>query len=257
MNATPLINKNAIVTGGNQGIGKGLALALAQAGANVVIQYHTAHDKAEKTVNEIKALGRQAIAIQADFSEANASEQFFEKALKELHTIDILVNCAAIYHRGPLLELSPDLYEKFQQINVDVPLRLILCLARHLIQRKVSGSIINISSISGLMPSIGSSVHACAKAALNMLTKCAALELGPYKIRVNGIAPGGTETESNEPYIKQDPEGWKKIVEKIPLRRAGRPSDYAGLAVLLASEASSWITGVTIPVDGGSTIGCQ
>lgn len=253
----PLSNKNAIVTGGNQGIGKGLALALAQAGANIVIQYNTAHDKAEKTVNEIKALGRQALAIQSDFSQTNAPEQFFEKALKELGDIDILVNCAAIYHRGPLLDISPDLYAKFQRINVGAPLRLIQCLARHLIQRKVPGSIINISSISGLRPSIGVSAHACAKAALNMLTSCAALELAPYQIRVNGIAPGGTETESNEPYITQDPEGWKQIVERIPLKRAGRPSDYAGLAVLLASEASSWLTGMTITVDGGSTISWQ
>lgn len=90
-----------------------------------------------------------------------------------------------------------------------------------------------------------------------MLTKCAALELAPYQIRVNGIAPGQTETESNLPYMEQDPEGWNRVINKIPLGRAGRPSDMGGLAVFLASDEASWLTGVTIPIDGGSIISWQ
>ncbi len=249
-----LSNKSAIVTGGGQGIGKGLALALAKAGANVVIHYHVAADKADTTANEIRKLGRRAITIQSDFSQANAPEAFLNTAISQLGSIDILVNCAAIYHRGPLLNLSPELFTKMQQMNVEVPLRLIQGLAHHLIERKAPGSIINISSISGLRPAIGSCAHSCAKAALNMLTASAALELAPYQIRVNGIAPGVTETESNEPYMKQDPKAWKEMIETIPLKRGGYPSDYAGLVVLLASDASSWLTGVTITCDGGTTI---
>lgn len=249
-----LINKKAIVTGGNQGIGKGIAIALAQAGADIVIQYRAAQDKAEATVEEIKQLGRTAYAIQADFVAKDGPEQFLQAAINKLGAASILVNCAAAYERAPLLKIKSETFAWMQKVNVEVPLRLIQNFANHLIAKKIPGSIINISSISGSMPIVGSALNSCSKAGLNMLTKSAALELAPHQIRVNGIAPGATETESNVPYIEKDPEDWHRVIEKIPLRRAGQPEDYAGLAVLLASDASSWLTGVTIICDGGTTI---
>lgn len=249
-----LINKKAIVTGGGQGIGKAIALGLAKAGADVIIQYHSAKDKALKTVDEIKQLNRHAIAIQSDFTDENAPEFFLATAIKEFQTIDILVNCAAAYDRGPFLELTYEKLAWMQQVNVEVPFRLIQGVARHLMARKSPGSIINISSISGSMPSVGSCLNSCSKAGLNMLTRCAALELAPYQIRVNGIAPGTTETESNLPYIQQDPEAWQRTINNVPLKRIGQPNDFATLVVLLASEDSDWITGVTITCDGGQTI---
>src|SRR3990167_3628627 len=116
------------------------------------------------------------------------------------------------------------------------------------------GSIITISSFFSFKPELGNTLIACSKAGLNMLTKCAALELGPHQIRVNAIAPGRTQTPSNQPFMEQNPEGWQAIINKIPLKRAGLPDDFVGLAVLLASDASSWMTGTTISCDGGFTI---
>lgn len=249
-----LINKRAIVTGGSQGIGKGIAIALAKAGADVVIQYHSAKDKALLTVDEIKKLGRRSIAIQSDFTENDAPELFLKSAISEFNTIDILVNCAAAYDRGALLRLTHEQFAWMQKVNVEVPFRLIQGMANHLIERKSPGSIINISSISGITPSIGSCLNSCSKAGLNMLTRSAALELAPYQIRVNGIAPGTTDTESNLPFMQKDPSGWQQIIDDIPLKRVGLPEDYSGLVVLLASNASSWMTGVTIACDGGKTI---
>lgn len=249
-----LINKRAIVTGGSQGIGKGIAIALAQAGADVIIQYLSAKDKAFVVVDEIKKLGRKGTAIQSDFTENDAPELFLKSAISEFNTIDILVNSAAAYDRGPILELTNQQFAWMQKVNVEVPFRLIQGIAHHLIKRKSAGSIINISSISGITPSVGSCLNSCSKAGLNMLTRSAALELAPYQIRVNGIAPGTTDTESNLPYVQKDPSGWQQMIDNIPLKRVGHPEDYAGLAVLLASDASSWITGVTIACDGGKTI---
>lgn len=249
-----LMNKRAIVTGGSQGIGKGIAIALAEAGADVVIQYHSAKDKALLTVDEIQKLGRRSFAIQSDFTEKDAPELFLKAAISEFNTIDILVNCAAAYDRGPILGLTHEQFAWMQKVNVEVPFRLIQGIANDLIERKSPGSIINISSISGITPSVGSCLNSCSKAGLNMLTRSAALELAPYQIRVNGIAPGTTDTESNLPFRQKDPSGWQQIIDNIPLKRIGYPEDYAGLVVLLASNASSWITGVTIACDGGKTI---
>ena len=208
-------------------------------------------------VKEIEGLGRRAFAVQADFFEEKGPEYFFEQIIKKTETLDILVNCAAAYERGSLLEIKSETFSWMYKINVEVPLKLIQHMALHLIKRKAAGSVINISSISGSMPSIGSCLNSCSKAGLDMLTKSAALELAPYNIRVNGIAPGATETESNQPYIQQDPKGWQSMIKKIPLGRAGLPQDIGMLAVFLASEASGWITGVTVICDGGTTLSWQ
>ena len=252
-----LKNKKAIVTGGNQGIGKAIGIALAKAGADVIIQYRVAQDKALETINEIEKLGRLVFAIQSDFTEKDAAEKFLQLALDKFDTVDILINCAAAYERGPLLEINPEALAWMHKVNVETPLRLIQNFSRYLINKKITGSIINISSISAFRPVKGSCLNSCSKAALDMLTKCAALELGAYQIRVNGIAPGQTETESNQPSMEQDPMSWNQVIKKIPMGRTGKPHDISALAVFLASDDASWITGVTIPVDGGSIISWQ
>lgn len=252
-----LRNKKAIVTGGNQGIGKGIAIALAKAGADVVIQYRAAESKALATVDEIRQMGRTAYAIQSDFVEVDAPKKFIKSAIEKIQTADILVNCAAAYERQAFLEIKPETFAWMHRVNVEVPLILIQEFSRHLISEKHTGNIINISSISSLRPICGSGLNSCSKAGLNMLTKCAALELGKYQIRVNGIAPGQTETESNLPFMENDSEGWNQVIKKIPLGRAGKPNDIGSLAVFLASDEASWLTGVTIPVDGGLIISWQ
>lgn len=252
-----LKKRSAIITGGSQGIGRGIAIGLAQAGADIVIQYCSAKEKANEVADEIKQFGRNVFVIQSDFTEDQSPENFINQAIQEFGQIDILVNCAAGYQRDPFLEVNSDTFAKMQKLNVEIPLRLIQRLACHLIERKTKGSIINISSIASIKPTIGSCYISCTKASLDMLTQSAALELAPHQIRVNGIAPGMTETESNQPYIIQDPKGWASKIKTIPLGRAGQPQDYAGLAVFLASDMSSWLTGVTIPCDGGALINWQ
>jgi len=249
-----LIGKKAIVTGGSQGIGKGIAIALAKAGADVVIQYHSAKYKAQEVVDQINKTDQTATAIQSDFTEEKAPELFIEEAIRELKTVDILVNCAAAYDRGPLLDLTAEQFAWMQKVNVEVPFRLIQAFVKHHIDRRMPGSIINISSISGLMPSIGSCLNSCSKAGLNMLTRSAALELAPYQIRVNSIAPGLVDTESNLDFKTGDPQGWQNALNEIPIGRVGQPIDCAQLAVFLASDDSSWITGAVIPIDGGMSI---
>jgi len=250
-----LKGKKAIVTGGGQSIGKSIALSLARAGADVIIQYRSAESEtnALQTVQEIKNLGCDAKAIQAEFLEKNGPENFIATCVQAFKTPNILVNCAASYEYAHFLDITPDHFASIQKTNVEVPLRLIQAFARNLIKHKAPGSVINISSFFSLKPEVGNSLIACSKAGINILTKCAALELGPNHIRVNAIAPGRTETPSNQPLMK-DKKVWQGIVDKIPLGRAGRPDDYAGLAVLLASDASSWITGEVISCDGGYTI---
>lgn len=250
-----LQGKKAIVTAGVQSIGKSIALGLAEAGADVLIQYRSSASEknAQHTVEQIRKLGRNATALQADFMTENAPELFIQSAIDTFKTADILVSCAADYEYAPLLDITPGRLASIQKMNIEVPLRLIQAFARELIKRKASGSIINISSFFSFKPEVGNTLIACSKAGLNMLTKCAALELAPHQIRVNGIAPGRTQTPSNQPLI-DNPKAWQAVIDKIPLGRAGLPDDYAGLAVLLASDASSWITGTTILCDGGCTI---
>lgn len=250
-----LKDKRAVVTGGGQGIGKGIAIALAEEGADIIIQYRNSQEQALGTIEDLKKLGRNAIAIQSDFTHESAPEKFIATALKEFGALDILVNCAAAYDRSPLLELTHEKLAWMHKMNVEIPLRLIQSISQHFIKRKLPGSIINISSIAGFKPNIGSTLISCSKAALDMLTKCAALELASYQIRVNGIAPGMTDTESNQCYKETNPIGWQHAIDRIPLQRIGQPSDYAGLAVFLASEESSWLTGVTINCDGGQLLG--
>ncbi len=253
----PLKGKKAIVTGGGESIGKSIALGLAKAGADIVIQYRSdsSEERALHTVADIKKMGRFAIAIKSNFMEKNAPEALISSAILALKTPDILVNCAAAYEYSLLLDITPEAFAMIQKINVEIPLRLIQAFSRDLINRKATGSIINISSFFSIRPALGNTLIACSKAALNSLTQCAALELGPHQIRVNGIAPGRTETPSNQVMMKQDPLAWQAIIDRIPIGRAGLPDDYAGLAVLLASDASSYITGTTIVCDGGFTIG--
>ncbi len=194
------LNKNAIVTGGSQGIGAGIAIALAKADANVVIQYRSAKEKAYSVVDQIKQMGRTATAIQSDFTEKNAPEIFIENAIHTLETADILINCAAAYERGPFLDVTADQFSWMQKVNVDVPFKLIQIFARHCIDRKSSGSVINVSSISGLMPSNGSCLNSCSKAGLDMLTRSAELEsIDDLLIKLSGDSDSLNNNE--EKYI--------------------------------------------------------
>ncbi len=227
-----LAGKKTIVTGANRSIGQAIALAFAKEGADVVISYRSDKEGAESTINEIEKMGRKGKAIFADFSQQGGVQEFFKSAVDFLKSIDILVNNAAIWDTTEFFAMKEENFEHLLRVNVAVPLFLSQMVAQHMIEKKIAGSIINISSITGVRPYPGRTCFATSKAALNMMTQNMALDLAKYQIRVNAIAPGST------PYEFSD-----ERVEEIPLGRFGKPEDHAHAAVYLASEESSWKTG--------------
>ena len=242
-----LKGKKAIITGANRSIGKAIAVAFAKEGADALISYRSDEEGASKTVAFIEKLGRQAKAVYADFSQFEDIKLFFDEAVDFLGQVDLLVNNAAGYDTSDFLNLNPDDFNQLLQIGVAAPMLLTQMVAHQMVGRGVGGSIINISSISGLRPFQNRVAHSTAKAALNMLTKSCALELGKFNIRINAIAPGSTPYDSSK-------EGF--AIEGIPLIRAGTPEDQANAAVFLASEDSAWMTGQVMVVDGGHILSC-
>lgn len=242
-----LFGKKAIVTGGNRSIGKAIAIAYANEGADVVVSYRTDEKGASETIKEIQKLGRSCKAIYADFSHLKETEVFFNHALEFLGRVDILVNNAAGYDTSPFLELKADQFENLLKIGVIAPMRLTQLAAQHMIKENISGNIINISAISGIRPYPNRTAHSAAKAALNMLTQSTALELAPHNIRVNAIAPGATPYDESTIYQNA-------AIMNIPLKRAGTANEQAQAAVYLASEDASWITGQILIIDGGQSL---
>jgi NAD(P)-dependent dehydrogenase (short-subunit alcohol dehydrogenase family) len=240
-----LQNKKAIITGANRSIGRAIALEFAKQGADVAISYRSHEKGAQDTIAAVQKLHRSGIALHADFLEVDEIESFFNKALEFLGSVDILVNNAARYNTTPFLDLRIPIFEELLKVGVCAPLFLIQLAAKHMIGQKISGSIINISSISGSRPYPSRTAHSTAKAALNMLTQSASLELAPFGIRVNAIAPGDTPYEEVKQPIS---------VEHIPLQRVGKAQDHANTAVFLASEESSWMTGQIVTIDGGQSL---
>lgn len=242
-----LLGKKAIVTGANKSIGKAIAVAFAEEGADVVISYRTDGNGASETLKAIQDIGRSGRAIHADFIEIKEVERFFKEAIDFLGHVDILVNNAAGYDSSPFLELNVETFEYLLKAGVVAPMLLTQLVAKHMTQEKIAGKIINISSISGNRPYPNRVAHSTAKSALNMLTQSTALELAAYNIRVNAIAPGVTPYDESTIYDSSVRGG-------IPLQRAGIPRDHASAAIYLASDDSSWVTGHILIVDGGQSL---
>ncbi len=215
-----LLGKKAIVTGANKSIGKAIAIAFANEGADVVISYRSDEKGAADTVKAIKGIGRLSKAIYSDFIEVKEVEHFFKQAIDFLGHIDILVNNAAGYDTSSFLDLSVEKFEYLLKAGVMAPMLLTQLVAKHMIQEKIAGKIINISSISGNRPYPNRVAHSTAKGALNMLTQSTALELASYNIRVNAIAPGATPYDESSIFESS-------VMEGIPLKRAGTPRDQA------------------------------
>lgn len=242
-----LLGKKAIVTGANKSIGRAIAFAFAEEGADVVISYRSDEKGGIETAEAMQNKGRLSTAFHADFIESTAIEYFFEQAIDFLGHIDILVNNAAGYDTTAFLDLSVEKFEYLLKAGVMAPMLLTQLVAKHMIKEKICGRIINVSSISGLRPYPNRVAHSTAKSALNMLTQSTALELAPYNIRVNALVPGATPYDELTIYDETVSKG-------IPLKRAGTPKDQANAAVYLASDESSWVTGHMLIVDGGQSL---
>lgn len=243
-------NKVALVTGGGRGIGHAAAIALAKEGADVAVNYSGSREMAEQTVREICALGRRAVAVQADVGKEEDCIRMFSKVKDELGSVDVLVNNAGITRDNLAVRMSED--EFMQVINTNLK-GAFLCmkLAGKEMMKKRYGRIINISSISGVHGNAGQINYCAAKAGLIGMTKCLARELASRGVTVNAVAPGYIDTQMTEVL----PEKIKaSVLDKIPLGRMGEPDDIAQTVVFLASDGASYITGQTIMVDGGMGI---
>lgn len=247
-----LLNKNALVTGGSRGIGRAIAIAFAKEGANVAINYNTNDLAATNTVSEINKLGVRSNAFQADTSSASQVHEMIDDVLKEFGVIDILVNNAGIIRRKPFLEISEEEWDLVLGINLKGYFLCGQAAARHMVDRN-QGKIINIQSTAQIQAGLNVTHYSVAKAGVAMLTKQMALELAQYKINVNGIAPGLTETDLNRKDLA-DPEFRSRRLSRIPMKVILRPEDLAGAAVYLASDDSRFVTGTTIFVDAGTTV---
>jgi NAD(P)-dependent dehydrogenase (short-subunit alcohol dehydrogenase family) len=244
-----LRGKVAIVTGGSRGIGKAIALGFAEAGADITIA-DVNMEEANKTVGEIKALHRRALAVETNISIKSQVDNMVAKTVEELGTIDILVNDAAINIMRPLVDLREDGWDKV--MNVDLK-GYFLCsqAAAKVMMGKQRGNIINMVSTGAAKAAPGLGAYSIAKAGVVMLTKLLAVELASYNIRVNAIGPYLVKTAFSQP-MWADPDACKSLEASIPLGRIAEPQDILSTALFLASDASSYITGQTIFVDGGT-----
>jgi NAD(P)-dependent dehydrogenase (short-subunit alcohol dehydrogenase family) len=247
-----LSGKVAVVTGGRRGIGKAIALALAGAGADIALGDRTIDDgQLEAAAAEVKKLGRRSLAVKADITIKAEVDSFFQKVADELGSVDILVNNAAMNVRAPLLELGEDGWDRV--INTDLK-GCYLCAqaaGRVMVSQK-RGNIINIASTAALKAAPQMGAYCIAKAGVVMLTKVLAVELGQYNIRANAVAPYIVKTKFSQP-LWSEPEALKQIEAEIPVGRLAETGDIVGAVLFLAADASSYITGQTIIVDGGST----
>lgn len=247
-----LEGKVALVTGGSRGIGRAIALAFADAGADVAISSRKLPDL-ELVAEEIKAKGRKSMALASHIAKLEDSQTLVEKVKGEWGRIDILVNNAGTNpYYGPLLDAEEWAWDVTMNVNLKGPFLLGQLVAK-VMREQGGGSIINIASIAGIIPS-ELNIYSVTKAGLIMLTKVMAKEWGQYKIRVNAIAPGVVKTRLSEALWKEPAKGEEAAGSKA-LGYIGLPEDIAGAALFLASDASSYLTGETILVDGGESVG--
>lgn len=250
--AFSLDGKVAVITGAGGGIGRWLAAGLGVAGARVLLTDNATEPMAE-VERTLAAAGVEAASLDVDLVEEDAPERIVAGTLDRFSRLDVLVNCAAVNRRMPILEMDRDTYDLIMRLNLRVP--YFLSRAAAPVMRDGSGgSIVNISSLNAAYALEQISVYGPAKAGLSQLTRVMALEWAAYGIRANAIAPGFMDTPLAEP-IWADPERRRWILNRVPLRRPGLPSELVGTCLLLASDAGAFLTGQTLYVDGGALAG--
>jgi 3-oxoacyl-[acyl-carrier protein] reductase len=243
-----LTGKVAVVTGASKGIGAGIAKGLAQAGAAVIVNYASSREGGERVAVEIAEQGGRALAVQGDMSKAADVRQLFERSVRAFGALDVLVNNAGIFQFDPLEEVTEAEFHRQFNTNVLGPILTTQEALKHF--GPEGGSVINISSVASMHPVPMSVVYSATKGALDSITRVLARELGPRKIRVNSINPGGVETEGAHRIGVMGSDSSERSWRRRP-RRFGQPEDIAAVAVFLASAASGWMTGESLVVSGG------
>ena len=243
----PLKNKVALVTGGSRGIGRAIALKLAEDGADVAILYAGNEGAAQQTARDIEALGAKALAEQCDVSDYEQVAAAVGRVKEALGGVDILVNNAGITKDRLALRMSPEEFDRVLSVNLNGTFHTIRALYADFMKRR-SGRIINIASVAGVMGNAGQANYAASKAGVIGLTKTIARELAPRGVTCNAIAPGFIETDMT---ASMNQDAFEAMARTIPLARVGRPEDVANLAAFLAGDGAGYITGAVIHVDGG------
>src|SRR5215211_2764916 len=249
MEMSPLTGKVAIVTGASKGIGAAIATGLGAAGAAVVVNYASSQAGADRVVAEITGTGGEAIAVQGDVSKAADVQRLFAATTQAFGALDVLVNNAGVYQFEPIEAVTEAEFHREFDVNVLGPILMIQEALQHFGPQ--GGSVINISSLASENPTPLSLVYAATKSAVDAITRVLARELGPRKIRVNTIAPGGVETEGLHRMGLIGSDFEQQMVAQTPLGCLGQPEDIARVAVFLASEDAGWVTGERMTVSGG------
>lgn len=257
---TPLAGQQALVTGGNTGIGKAIAVALAGAGARVAINYVTQADAAHALVEAIAADGGEAMAVEADVTDEQAVIDMFAHTVERFGALDILVNNAGVQRDGATGEMTREQWDTVIAVNLTgqflcarEAVRIFARQGRRTRVSRAAGKIVCISSVHQRIPWAGHINYAASKGGVDMLVRSLAQEVAPAGVRVNGIAPGAVKTEINRS-AWESPQARRELLALIPYNRIGEPEDVARAAVWLASDDSDYVVGTTLFIDGGMTL---
>jgi glucose 1-dehydrogenase len=247
-----LEGKTVLITGGSQGIGQGIAFRLADEGADIVVDYVGNSQSADTTVAQIQKRGRRALAVEADISSVDHIHAMMKQAVDDLGGVDILINNAGVEKHASIWEATEHDYDLVLGINLKGAFFASQAFAQHRMAVKKPGKIINVSSVHEDLPFPHFTSYCASKGGMKMMMRNLSIELAPYGITVNNIAPGAIETPINTALLN-DPVKLKALLGNIPLARLGQVNDVAGVAAFLASSDADYITGATIVVDGGLT----
>lgn len=240
----------AIITGAGSGIGKAIAHKFAKEGADIVIVYSRNDANANESASMIEDIGRRALVIKADVSNADAVNGMVKEVVKTFNRIDCLVNNAGVFSGGPFLELAEESWDRVMEVDLKGSFLCSQAVARHMKNAGIQGKIINIGSVHGTRAWRGATSYGTAKAALIQLTRSMALELADHDITVNLVSPGAIAAGPNEERIS-DPEFMSRVEQEIPLKRMGTGEEVADLVLFLASTKCGYITGTEVVIDGG------
>jgi glucose 1-dehydrogenase len=245
-----LTGKTAAITGGDQGIGRAIAERFAEEGADIAVCYRKNKVGADEVISKITQKGRKGVSMQCDVGKVADGQRFIEQAAQQLGKIDVLVNNAGLEIRADFWDVTEEQYDTVLNINLKGLFFTTQAFVRLNKDSKKSTRIINISSVHEELPFPHFSTYCSSKGGVRMLTRDLALELAPFGITINSIAPGAIATPINKDLLN-DPSKLNALLQNIPLRRLGTPEDVASVAAFLASDESSYITGTTIFTDGG------
>jgi glucose 1-dehydrogenase len=245
-----LEGKVAVVTGGNSGIGKAIAIALADNGASLVIDYVADPSSTVDLERQVAALGSRALGVEADVSKVTDLQKLIDGAVSRMGRLDIMVNNAGIETRSSILDTTEAQYDKVMEINLKSAFFGTQLAAKQMIAQGSGGRIINITSVHEDWPMPGNTPYCLSKGGMRMLTRTAGVELGPHGVTVVGVGPGAVETPINLSTMN-DPEKMKTLDAAIPLARMAKPEEIGAVVAFLASDGASYLTATTVFVDGG------